>query len=270
MPVHSNGSVMLDYTEDGTGETVVLIHSSVSGNRQWRALVDALKERFRVLAINLFGYGETTPWPDARLQTLSDQAALVLSLCEGTQSPIHIVGHSFGGSVALKAASMLGPRVGRLVLLEPNPFYLLKQNGRTEAYEESRALRDYVKKFGVIGGWTKVAERFADYWLGDGSWASMPEKRRQAFAASVPPNFHEWDAVMNEETTISAWKALEPKTLVVSALGTRRPIREIVDLLAEACPHWSYAQIAEGGHMAPLTRPELINPIVKQFLEAPA
>ena len=98
----------------------------------------------------------------------------------------------------------------------------------------------------------------------------MPEKRRQAFAASVPPNFHEWDAVMNEETTISAWKALESKTLVVSALGTRRPIQEIVDLLAEACPHWSYAQIAEGGHMAPLTRPELINPIVKQFLEAPA
>lgn len=80
MPVCSNGSVMVDYTEDGTGETVVLIHSSVSGNRQWRALVDALKERFRVLAINLFGYGETTPWPGARLQTLSDQAELVLTL----------------------------------------------------------------------------------------------------------------------------------------------------------------------------------------------
>ncbi len=270
MPVHSNGRVMLDYTEDGAGETVVLIHSSVSGNRQWRALVDALKERFRVLAINLFGYGETTPWPDGRLQALSDQAELVLSLCEGGQSPIHIVGHSFGGSVALKAASMLGNRVGRLVLLEPNPFYLLKQCGRTEAYEESRALRDYVKKFGTTGDWAKVAERFANYWLGDGSWASMPEKRRQAFVASVPPNFHEWDAVMNEETTISAWKMLEPKILVVSALGTRRPIREIVDLFVQACPHWSYAQIPEGGHMAPLTRPELVNPIVKQFLEAPA
>src|SRR5450759_958606 len=137
MPVHSNGSVMLDYTEDGTGDTVVLIHSSVSGNRQWRALVDALKERFRVIAINLFGYGQTTPWLDARLQTLSDQAGLVLTLCEQTQSPIHIVGHSFGGSVALKAATMLGPRVGRLVLLEPNPFYLLKQHGRTDDYEES-------------------------------------------------------------------------------------------------------------------------------------
>jgi pimeloyl-ACP methyl ester carboxylesterase len=270
MPVRSKEDVAVDYTEDGAGETVVLIHSSVSGNRQWRALIDALKAQFRVLAINLFGYGETTRWPQARLQTLSDQAGLVLALCEGTRSPIHIVGHSFGGSVALMAASMLGARVGRLVLLEPNPFYLLRQSGRTEAYEESRALRDHVKQFGAAGDWIRVAERFADYWLGDGSWAAMPDKRRQAFAASLPPNFHEWDAVMNEETTIDAWKALEARTLVVSASGTRRPIQEIVELLAAACPHWSYAQIAEGGHMAPLVRPELINPIVRRFLETPA
>lgn len=270
MPVCSNGSITVDYTEDGAGETVVLIHSSVNSNRQWRALVDVLKERFRLLAINLFGYGETPPWPGTRLQTLADQAELVLTLCEGTQGPIHIVGHSFGGSVALKAAALLGPRVGRLVLLEPNPFYLLKQHGRTEAYEETRTLRDHVKKFGVTGDWARAGERFADYWLGDGSWASMPEKRRQAFAAFVPPVFHEWDAVMNEETTIDAWKALEPRTLVVSASGTRRPIREIVELLAHACPHWTYAQVAEGGHMAPVARPELVNPIVVRFLETPA
>jgi len=270
MPVRANGSVTVDYTEDGSGETVVLIHSSINSNRQWRALVDALKERFRVLAINLFGYGETTPWPGIRLQTLSDQAELVLTLCEETQTPIHIVGHSFGGSVAVKAATKLGPRVDRLVLLEPNPFYLLKQHGRTEAYEEVRALRDHVKKFGVTGDWARAGERFADYWLGDGSWASMPEKRRQAFAASLPPNFHEWDAVMNEETPIDAWKALEPRTLLVSASGTPRPIREIVELLADACPHWTYAQVAEGGHMAPVARPELVNPIVKRFLETPA
>jgi pimeloyl-ACP methyl ester carboxylesterase len=267
MPVCSNGTLTVDYTEDGAGETVVLIHSSVSGNRQWRTLVDALKERFRLLAINLFGYGETTPWPGTRPQALADQAELVLALCERTPGPIHIVGHSFGGSVAAWAAAMLGPRAGRLVLLEPNPFYLLKQEGRTEAYETVRALRDHVKKFGAAGDWARAGEKFADYWLGDGSWASMPEKRRQAFTASVPPVFHEWDAVMNEETTIAAWKALEPHTMVVSASGTRRPIREIVELLADACPHWTYAQVAEGGHMAPVARPELVNPIIARFLD---
>jgi len=52
--------------------------------------------------------------------------------------------------------------MGNLILLEPNPFYLLKQDGRTRAYLESRGLRDHVKSFGTLGDWASVAERFAD------------------------------------------------------------------------------------------------------------
>jgi len=267
MPVLSKGSLRIDHTDDGQGHPVILIHSSASAYRQWRPLTEVLKDRYRVFAINLFGYGETTAWPGTSPQSLHAQAQLVLALCEELGAPIHLVGHSFGASVALKAASLLGPRVGSLVLLEPNPFYLLKQNGRVQAFLESRALRDHVKCFGSLGDWPKVAERFAEYWLGDGSWSAMPEKRRSAFADSLPPNFYEWDAVMDEETTVEEWKALTARTLVVSDATTRLPIREIVDIFAKAFPHWSFHTISEGGHMAPLTRPELINPIVRRFLD---
>ena len=270
MPVLVKGSLKIDYTDDGQGQPVVLIHSSVSANRQWRALTEALKDGYQVLAINLFGYGETTPWPGTSPQSLYAQAQLVLALCEELGAPVHLVGHSFGASVALKAARLLGPRVGSLVLLEPNPFYLLKQHGRTKAFLESQNLRDHVKCFGSLSDWPKVAERFADYWLGDGSWSAMPEKRRAAFAQFLPPNFHEWDAVMEEETTVEEWKALTARTLVVSDKATRLPIREIVAIFAKACPHWSFYTLAEGGHMAPLTRPEVINPVVREFLDAGA
>ncbi|MGD9945528.1 MAG: alpha/beta fold hydrolase, partial [Burkholderiaceae bacterium] len=243
MPVLSKGSLDIDHTDDGTGPPVVLIHSSVSGNRQWRELIEALKDRYRVLAINLFGYGGTTPWPGTAPQSLYAQAQLVLALCEELGAPIHLVGHSFGGSVALKAAALLGPRVGSLVLVEPNPFYLLKQNGRSEAFLESRGLRDHVKCYGALGDWPKVAERFADYWSGRGAWGSMSEKRRAAFAASLPPNFHEWDAVMDEEATMDDWKRLAARTLVMSDPATVLPIREIVALFARACPHWAFHAI---------------------------
>jgi pimeloyl-ACP methyl ester carboxylesterase len=268
MPVLSKGSLKIDHTDDGAGQPVVLIHSSVSANRQWRALGEALKDRYRVLAVNLYGYGETTPWPGTSPQSLYAQAQLIMAVCEEMDTPVHLVGHSFGGSVALKAAMLLGSRVGSLTLLEPNPFYLLKQGGRTQAFLESRGLRDHVKCYGSLGDWLKVAERFSDYWLGDGSWSTMPEKRRAAFADALPPNFHEWDAVMEEETTVDEWKTLTTRTMVVSDKATRLPIREIVDIFTTACPHWSFRSIAEGGHMAPLTRPELINPIVRAFLDA--
>lgn len=268
MPSLTSGTLKIDYAVEGHGEAVILIHGSVSANRQWRALSEALREHYRVLAINLYGYGDTTVWPGTSSQTLGAQAQLVLALCEEVAGRVHLIGHSFGGSVALKAAKLVGPRLGSLVLLEPNPFYLLKQAGRIEAYLEAQALRDHVRCFGSLGQWTSVAERFADYWLGDGSWSIMPEKRRASFMESLRPNIHEWDAVMEDETTIDEWRSLATRTLLVSDRTTRRPIREIVELLTEAYPWWSHVYIEEGGHMAPLTRPDLINPIVREFLDA--
>jgi pimeloyl-ACP methyl ester carboxylesterase len=268
MPVLSKGGWNIDYVEAGTGSPVILIHSSVSGNQQWRSLGEALKDRHRVLAVNLFGYGDTTPWPENAVQTLADHADLVLALCSNSRGPVFIVGHSFGGSVALKAALRLGHKVAGLVLLEPNPFYLLSQHKRQAAYEEIKALRDHAKQYGAVGDWQKVAERFADYWVCEGTWESMPAKRRSAFLLATPPVFHEWDAAMNETTTIDTWASLKAKTLVVYAADTKRPIREIVELFVDDCPNWSFKEVAEGGHMAPLFQPELVNPIVTEFLNS--
>jgi pimeloyl-ACP methyl ester carboxylesterase len=269
MPLAAKGKLTVDYAEQGAGPPVVLLHSSVSGNRQWRALADDLSDRYRVLAVNLFGYGDTTAWPANTSQSLYAQAALVLCLPGLDQQEMHVVGHSFGAAVALKLALMLGKKLAKLVLIEPNPFNLLKQQGRSEAYLEIRALRDHVKCFGSLGDWEPVGERFAEYWLGDGAWAAMPEKRRAAFIAALQPNYYEWDAVMSEEAGLEDWKSIAAETLVISDPHTRRPIREIVELLAHACPHWQF-QPMSGGHMAPLTRPELVNPLVRRFLDGAA
>jgi pimeloyl-ACP methyl ester carboxylesterase len=268
VPVLSRAGVRIDYADDGQGRPVVLIHSSVSGNRQWRTLTEALCDRYRVLAVNLYGYGETTPWPAIEPQSLAAQAQLVLAVCDDAGGPVDLVGHSFGGSVALKSALLLGDRVSSLVLLEPNPFHLLEQAGRSAAWLETQALRDDVTSRLAAGDRARAAERFADYWLGEGTWDAMPDGRRGAFAEALAQNPYEWQAVMNEETAVEDYAEVAARTLVVSDPATRRPIREIVEILAQACHDWSFRYLSEGGHMAPLTRPELVNPIVREFLDA--
>jgi pimeloyl-ACP methyl ester carboxylesterase len=119
----------VDFLDAGSGPVVMLVHSSVSGARQWRRLMDDLKAEFHVRAVNLFGYGKTPSWPGTTVQTLDDQARLVEAALPADADGICLVGHSFGGSVAMKAAARLSHRVVRLVLLETNPFYLLKQAG---------------------------------------------------------------------------------------------------------------------------------------------
>lgn len=267
MPILCSGGQKIDYLEGGRGETVVLVHSSVSGNRQWLALIDALKDRYRVIAPNLFGYGETTPWTGSAPQTLADQAELILALCAEVEGPVHLVGHSFGGAVALRTAALLGPRAGKLVLFEPVLSYLLLQNGRREAYLEARSLAEHVQSFGALGDWITAAGRFADYWLGEGSWAAMPEKRRSAFAGAIRSSVHEFDAILAEPSTVDLCRRLTAKVLVLHHTEARRPIHEIVEILQEACPHWSFERITVGGHMAPLTHPEFINPIIEAFLD---
>ena len=262
-------TVHADFIEAGDGPTVVLVHSSVSGARQWRRLIDELKPRFHVRAVNLYGYGASPTWSADRLQSLDDQAALVATCLPADDRPIAVVGHSFGGSVAMQLAMRLPQRIQRLVLLEPNPVSLLREAGRMDAYDEAYALRMCIKDNGARGDWMTAAERFADYWGGPGTWAAMPSDRRVAFTKALLPNFFEWDAVTEDTVPLATWaKCLPHQTMVVSDPQTVRPIREIVALLADACPSWTFRSVAQGGHMAPQTRPDLVNRIIDAFLSS--
>lgn len=257
----------IDVLEVGRGPLVVLVHSSVAGARQWRRLSERLARSYHVKAINLFGYGRTPAWTAARPQTLADQAALIEAVVPDGVENIALVGHSFGGSVAMQVAADLGRRVRRLVLLEPNPFGILRDHGRGEAFAEAARLRDIVKLHGAKGEWAAAAEQFADYWSGEGTWKATGPERRAAFAEGLKPNFHEWDAIMNDMTSLQSWAERLPRSsLVVHAANTVRPIREIVALMSEMTP-WQMTTIPRGGHMAPLTHPELVNPLVADFLD---
>jgi len=263
-------AIKADFLEAGSsGPAVMLVHSGVLGARQWRQLMEDLKDRFRVRAVNLFGYGKTPPWSGEAAQSLDDQARLVEGVLPAGAEKVCLVGHSFGGSVAMKLAARLGTFVSRLVLLEPIPFHLLAQAGRVDAFAEAMDLRNCVKAYGARGEWPVAAERFADYWGGAGSWQNMSPERRAAFAEALKPDFFEWDAIMNETTPVEQWAALLPRaTLLVHDPKTALPIREIASILRQFCPWWSYKEVSAGGHMAPLTRPDLINPIVRSFLDS--
>jgi pimeloyl-ACP methyl ester carboxylesterase len=57
------GGTHVEYCEQGSGEPVLLLHSSGSSSAQWRALMERLSARFRVVAPDLYGYGGTALWP---------------------------------------------------------------------------------------------------------------------------------------------------------------------------------------------------------------
>ena len=256
----------VDFIEDGNGSAVLLIHSTVAGNKQWRKLIEYLSPHYQVIAPNLFGYGSSPKWSKNRNQTLSDQVELLRVFFDQNES-ISIVGHSFGGSVAMMAAKKYPEKIKKLVLIEPNPFYLLKNHSDPDSYQEVLNIRDIIKANAFKETWGQAAEQFADYWNGSGAWKKMDELRREKFAEALKPNFHEFDCVINETTTLEEWRDVLPlNTHILFSEQTVNSIRKIVNIFEETMSNWTFHSYSEGAHMAPLTHPNIVNPIIHKIL----
>jgi pimeloyl-ACP methyl ester carboxylesterase len=70
----------------------------------------------------------------------------------------------------------------------------------------------------------------------------------------LPPNYHEWDAVLGDMGLSEGALRITAETMVVWARDTKRSMTEAVEALRERVPQWHYLELAEGGHMFPLTQ----------------
>jgi pimeloyl-ACP methyl ester carboxylesterase len=261
------GAFDVEYTDTGSGPAVILIHSSASGLRQWRALTDALRDRYRVMAVNLFGYGNTSPWPAGRPLTGADQAKLVEAVATLGPAPVALVGHSLGGAVALEAAARLGDRVRVVIAFEPILFGHLEMHGPADAYDEIAKLARRFNELAQAGDGNAAGECFIDYWARPGTWAAMPEERRQNTRAMLPPVVHEWAMATTGLRPLEGWRAITAPVHLIRAADSRVPTRAIVTLLATTYPEWQVHGVPSGGHMAPLARPDLVNPVIASALD---
>src|SRR5262249_34717060 len=129
--------------EAGVGPAVVCLHSSGSSSRQWRPLMDRLADRFRGIAVELYGSGRTVAWPQGEPMLLDDEIALLRSVFLAAGDRFHLVGHSYGGAIALKAALTHQHRLVSLVLYEPVLFSVLMASApQSDAAREIVAVRD--------------------------------------------------------------------------------------------------------------------------------
>jgi pimeloyl-ACP methyl ester carboxylesterase len=112
---------------EGAGPALVLLHSSMSYRGQWRTLMQRLSNRYRVIALDLAGYGDTPSPSDSDRFGLTEEARLMSSALDeivGESEPFHLAGHSYGGGVALRLAYAMPRRISSLTLFEPTAFHL--------------------------------------------------------------------------------------------------------------------------------------------------
>jgi pimeloyl-ACP methyl ester carboxylesterase len=221
-----------------------------------------------VLAVDLYGAGRSPAWPDHRPLTLADEVALLEPVVAASGRRVHVIGHSYGGAVALKLALEHPGWLASLVVFEPVLFSLLMAHAPDEpAAREIKAVRAETSAAVDRGHLAAAGARFVDYWTGAGAWAGMPETRRQTVAVAMGQIPGEWHAVFEEPKPLEAFAALDVATLCLVGSDSPASSRAVTRLLAKTLPRVSEVELAGVGHMGPVTHPDRVNPLIEQHLD---
>jgi pimeloyl-ACP methyl ester carboxylesterase len=256
------------FREAGAGPPVICLHSSTSYSGQWRALMDRLENRFRVLAPDLYGYGKSPAWPGDRPMYLDDQVALLEPMLRAAEEPFHLVGHSLGGAVALKTALTYPGSVRSLTVFEPVLFSVLVEHDPDgPAAHEILSVRDDTVRFADSGDLDASAQRFLDYWVGEGTWAATPEERRPRLAAGMSAVRSEWHAAFFDPTPLAGFAAIDIPTLYLTGSKSKLSTLAIARLLTVVLPDVRVEEVEGVGHMAPITHPDRVNIVIEEFLQ---
>jgi pimeloyl-ACP methyl ester carboxylesterase len=133
------------YGHAGSGPVVVFLHGWGLSNRTYRRSLDGLARRgFCVLAPSLPGFGGTAPLP-ASASSLAGYADWLAHFLEAVRvrEPVILIGHSFGGAVAIKAAHSHPKRVRRLVLVNSIGGAAWDEHGERQRLMSERPLWDW-------------------------------------------------------------------------------------------------------------------------------
>jgi pimeloyl-ACP methyl ester carboxylesterase len=266
MPAISADGVTLSFVHTGSGAPVFCLHSSGGSGAQWKRLGAELSHRYHVLAPDLHGHGGTSPWPGMRPLRLADEVALVEPLLAALPAPVHLVGHSYGGAVALRLALAAPERIRSLCLIEPVLFGVLHQHGDHAEYIEISQIAEATVGAVQAGQPAAAARLFVDYWNGAGAWAKLPDHTRAVIERAIPSVARHWEAVFGETMTLADLRDLRMPTLLLSGDRSPRPARRVAELLAGALPEVATAVIAGAGHMSPLTHGPSVNSAIVKHL----
>ena len=247
------------YMETGKGETVVLLHAGGTSSTHWRKIVPYLQGRFRVIAPDLIGFGETESWSGERELTHDDQADLVIGMLDHAGAgAVHLVGHSYGGAVATRMALRYPERVGSLLLIEPVLTPLLRQAGEGKLFESERSLAYAFIADAEAGRSVSAWRRFIDHHNGDGTWESLSGNARYRFLAMTRETADAHRSNFNNPTTLCDLAGLSAPTLVACGSRTTETYRRICRILHDHVPGCSAMDVEGAAHMSPLTHPDQI------------
>lgn len=262
--------MLVDYITRGSGPAVILLHGSMATKNQWRPLMHELVNNFKVIAMDLSGYGGT-PYPaNPEKYSLDFESGLLQEVINkelDQDEPYHLVGHSYGGVVALYHAYHAVEKICSLTTIEPMAYHLLEDN-----HEQLIASQIMVAELSADiaqGRNIEAAEKFIDIWMAPGTFQRLGQREREVLGDGVKKMVLDFQAASSAPLSLGDYTQLPgPFTVIAGKESPHYSVdisRRIVSGVENARLIW-----VEGGHFAPVTHYHLINPLLLDIIQSAA
>lgn len=248
----------VSFLQRGAGDSIVLLHGSAASSVMWRPVMEILEPLYQVIAPDLIGYGNSPPWTGTGY-TVEEEVRAIQPLLPCCGGPFHLVGHSYGGLVALALALANPLPVRTLTLIEPvffsAPRYINRSDARARFAEEAARFRDTLD-----GGYPATAiNRFVNFWCGEGTWERHSASTRMAMLAAVRKVALDSQAAFAFDPGCERLQILGGRTAIFGGDQSPEPMQQLIAALHQLMPDSTHAMVRGAGHLLPMThRTELV------------
>jgi len=243
------------------GPVMLFLHGMGGDRRHFAAQLDHFAPRYRAVAWDAPGFGESRPWDDLSFAAMADATGALLDRL-GADDAV-VVGHSMGGMVALEMAARCPERLQALVLSGTSPAFgdpngawqqqfvrdtlAPVENGNRLADHAAALIRDVVGADADPAGVTIAID----------SMARTPHETYRAVLANL---------VRFDRRDVLARIAV-PTLVIAGAADTKSP-PAMLERMAAKIPGAQFACLANAGHLANLEQPAAYSAAIDRFLAA--
>lgn len=244
------------YQQQGSGEPIVFIHGSFANSATWKPLVSTLAGQYHCICINLPGHGGTPDPDDFSAPSIEVELNIIEQVvAKLTNKSIHLVGHSFGGVVALSQALKKSIDIKQLTLFEPVTCWVLEAVNDQVMSDQVRAFMQQYRS-DAAKQLADVCGQVIDFWGGAGAYQALPDFIKQSMAPLVKNNLRHWDMGDALTHTLSDLHQLDIPTQVVFGSESNPVASAIAHHLQANIPNCTQTKIEGASHFLVNSHPD--------------
>lgn len=244
--IESHG-IQIDFVDKGDGPLLLFLPGSYSTPAAWRPVQRLLRPGPRMVTTSLRGYGKSAETRSLRDPGMRHEVALVEAVARHVGRPVHLVGHSFGGTVALATALARTIPVASLSLFEANPLDIIRDDEGRRLYQATLEMsRDF--EAAVEADEPDAPGRIIDFWGGPGAFAAMPASVQAYCRQTAGVNVLDWRCDFGFAVSAADCASLDLPVLLVRGALANDTMKAITGRLQASMP-LSRAFVVDGaGH----------------------